>query len=263
MWRAHDCVERARAAIAAALEEEQNHRPADGLPWVSLDSVVARSLIVAATPCRLELRATGTTVDVNAADDEMLRRVFRAAGVVPARADSMTDALLDWRDADDVPRRLGAERTWYTVAERSPPRNGALASVREIALVRGFEGWPALNTILGVEAGRIFLARAPLPVIAGLPGIGEEALGRIVERRARGAASVELLTLAAELSAEARATLVARYAELARLTTPEPDAWILRSREEDASSSVTAAVEVWLVRAGSRAAVVRRRGWVE
>lgn len=263
MWRAHDCVERARAVIAEALEEQQDHRPSGASPWVSLDSLVARSSIVAATSCRLELRATGTTMDVNAADDEMLRRALRAAGIVPARGDSMTDALLDWRDADDASRPLGAERAWYAAAGRPPPRNGALASIREIALVRGFEGGAVLDTILGVESGRIFLARAPLPVIAGLPGIGEEALGRIVERRARSASNVELLTLAAELSVEARAMLVAHYAELARLTTPEPDAWIVTSRERDASSPVTAAVEVRLVRAGTRAAVVRRRGWVE
>ena len=176
----------------------------------------------------------------------------------------MTDALLDWRDADDVARPLGAERAWYGAAARGPPRNGPLALVREIALVRGFsDRGPGLDTILGVEPGRVFLARAALPVLAGLPGMGDEAVSRIAERRARGAPALELLALAGELSVEARATLVAHYAELARLTTPEPDAWIVTSVARDDGSPVTAGMDIRLVRAGTRAAVVRRRSWIE
>jgi hypothetical protein len=61
-----------------------------------------------------------------------------------------------------------------------------------------------LDTLLGVESGRIFLARAPLAVIAGLPGLGEEALARLAERRARGLEAVDLLAFAGELSGHRR-----------------------------------------------------------
>jgi hypothetical protein len=74
---------------------------------------------------------------------------------------------------------------------------------------------------------------------------------------------MDLVTLAAEVSSAASAALLAHYAELSRLTTAEPDAWIVTSRARDGSSAVIAAIEVRLVRAGTRAAIVRRRSWVE
>jgi general secretion pathway protein K len=263
MWHAYDCLERTRAAIGEALEGAAAPSFQSPSPWLALDTVVARAALAANQRCSVKLRATGITIDVNTADDEMVRTSLRAAGIAFARADSMTDALLDWRDVDDVPRPLGAERAWYLESRRLTPRNGALASGRELALVRGFEVDPVLDTLLGVESGRIFLARAPLAVIAGLPGMGEEALARIAVRRSRNAEAFELIALVAELSPEARASLMTRYAELARLTTSEPEAWIVTSRGRVDGSPVTPVIEARLVRAGTRAAVVRRRSWTE
>ena len=117
--------------------------------------------------------------------------------------------------------------------------------------------------LVGVEPGRIDLNRAPLPVLASLPGLGAEALARLAEHRVRGAPVSDVLALSAELSPNARAALVARYADLVRLTTTEPDAWIVTSRARAGQPSITAAIEVRLVRAGTRAAIVRRRTWLE
>jgi general secretion pathway protein K len=263
MWHAHDCLERTRAAIGEALEGTAEQLSQGPSPWLALDTVVARSALASRTSCSIELRPTGITLDVNTADEEMLRASLRSAGIGLTRVDSMTDALLDWRDADDVPRPLGAERAWYGESRRAAPRNGAFGSERELALVRGFEADPVVHTLLGVESGRIFLARAPLAVLAGLPGMGEEALARIGERRSRNAEALELIALASELSRQARESFLAHYAELARLTTSEPDTWIATARGRDGRSSVTPVIEARLVRAGTRAAVVRRRSWVE
>jgi hypothetical protein len=93
--------------------------------------------------------------------------------------------------------------------------------------------------------------------------MGEEALARIAVRRSRNAEAFELIALVAELSPEARASLMTRYAELARLTTSEPEAWIVTSRGRVDGSPVTPVIEARLVRAGTRAAVVRRRSWTE
>jgi hypothetical protein len=57
--------------------------------------------------------------------------------------------------------------------------------------------------------------------------------------------------------------LLASYAELARATTAVPDAWIIVARGWSGIPRVTADVELRLVRAGWRAAIVRRRTWVE
>lgn len=259
MWRAHDCVERARLAVASALEEVDRPGATAVSPWLVLDSIIA----LPRHRCRVELRASGSALDVNASDGETVGRLLRAAGIPAARADSMTDALLDWRDADDTPRLLGAERAWYVASRRLTPRNGPLASDREITLIRGFDSALQERSLLGVESGRVVLPRAPLAVIAALPGIGEEAIARIAERRLHELWPRDLVALGTELSPAARAALLAHYAELSRVTTAEPDPWIVTSRAWDGSSAVIAAIEVRLIRAGTRAAIVRRRSWVE
>ena len=262
-WRAEDCLERARASIAEALVVSPAHQIRLVSIWLALDSVVAASRLARAASCHVSMQAAGTALDMNQADEDMLRSLFVVAGINGPRADSMIAALLDWRDADDVARPLGAERAWYVDAGRPAPRNAALAHPRELGLVRWFEAASPVDRLLGVERGRVPLAITPVPVIAALPGFGEEALARIAERRLGGTWPVDLLTLGAALSQGGRDAMVARFAELSRWTTAEPDAWILTSRAGDGASAVRVAVEVRLVRAGTRAAIVRRRSWTE
>jgi hypothetical protein len=57
--------------------------------------------------------------------------------------------------------------------------------------------------------------------------------------------------------------MLARYADLTRLTTLEPDSWIVTATGVSGNPAVHAVVEVVLVRAGTRAAITRRRTWVE
>lgn len=57
---------------------------------------------------------------------------------LPGMTDQISDAILDWIDADDTPREQGAEAEYY--AALSPPyapRNGVPASIEELLLVRG------------------------------------------------------------------------------------------------------------------------------
>ncbi len=57
---------------------------------------------------------------------------------LPGMTDEIADAILDWLDADDEAREYGAEIEYYS--ELNPPyvpKNGPLASVEELLLVRG------------------------------------------------------------------------------------------------------------------------------
>jgi hypothetical protein len=83
----------------------------------------------------------------------------------------------------------------------------------------------------------------------------------MAERRARGIPVTDLLAFAGELSPAAWQALLARYPDLVRLTTTEPEAWILTARASAGVPAVTVVVEVRLARAGTRAAIVRRRVW--
>ncbi|MGH7620913.1 MAG: general secretion pathway protein GspK [Gemmatimonadaceae bacterium] len=261
-WRAADCLERARASVADVLHAPPE-RDARGLSgWSGLEARVPSALIVSGAHCDVRLEAVGSRIDVNSADGEMIGALLHRLGIPDAMRDSMVDALLDWRDADDVPRPHGAERQWYAASGRFTPRNGPFADVREIARVRGFEKLHGLDSLLSVEPGRVSLALAPLSVLAALPGIGEEALSRVAEQRARGAGSGDLMELTAELSPGARQRVLARYSELVHAATSEPDAWILEARATTGSPAITVVIQVRLVRAGDRAAIVRRRTWI-
>jgi type II secretory pathway component PulK len=262
-WQADDCIERARAVIDDALADRGDvPRPVPG-GWAVLDRVVTASPAVTAASCDLTLQAAGTAVNVNTADADQLTALLTALGIDAVHTDSMVDALLDWRDADDVPRQFGAERAWYRAARLPAPRNGPLANIGEVRLVRGFGpdvfSDSVLDSVLTVEPGRIVWDRAPMVVLASLPGMTPEALGVIADLRLRGLSVGDVSTLGASLSPGAAQTLSARYADLQRLTTSEPDAWLLIARGHDGHAPVvTATIEDRIVRAGTRAAVVRR-----
>lgn len=270
-WKAKGCAERARVVIAAALSGVSEGRspniaaqqdPSRG-DWRTMDRVVAESPLMRSSGCMVTLRAAGSAIDVNAASEELLHDFF--AGLVSSsdRADSLTQAILDWRDPDDVPRPLGAEREWYEREGRTLPSNGPLSNVRELQYIRGFTAIGGLDSLLDVEPGRIDLAHAPLAVLAALPSFTSEAVGRVAEERLRGIPTTDLLALSARLSPTARVTLVSRYADLARMTVTEPDAWVLTSRASAGEPAITEVVELRLVRAGTRAAIVRERSWIE
>lgn len=248
-WRAEECLERALAVVDDAL----SGRIPGG--WEYLDRAVAAAPEVTRAACDVTFTPTGIAVDVNAADGDQLLALLEAIGIGEPRADSMVDALLDWRDGDDIPRPMGAERNWYREAGRFPPRNGPFADLRELKRVRGFEALPdsILGLVFTVEPGQIVWSRAPLAVLASLPGVGEETLARIAEARSTGAPLSTAAEIRAAVSADARAALGPRWMDLTRLTTDRPDAWIVAAR------SGGAVIEVRLAPAGARAAIVRRR----
>jgi type II secretory pathway component PulK len=70
---------------------------------------------------------------------------------LPGMTESIADAILDWIDADEQPRMLGAERDYYsTLNPPYAPRNGPLGSVEELLMVRGVT--PAL--LFGADLNR-------------------------------------------------------------------------------------------------------------
>lgn len=252
-WLAEGCVERARAAI----DETVGELAIDDSSWAHLDrtmrtSPITRGCDVAAVPA-------GTTLDVNRADDMTLRRFLSGAGLTSEAADSLTAAILDWRDPDDDPRVNGAERAWYDRAGRIPPRNADFGSDQEIQSVRGLDERPEVARMLGVEHDRVLLSHAPLPVLGALPGLTPVALAAIEQRRIAGDSIVDVLRLAASLDSAGRTTLLGNLVALNELTTPLPDAWLLIGQATSGSLPVSARLELRVVRSGRRLAVLRRR----
>jgi len=181
---------------------------------------------------------------------DALPRLFRLLGLDDP---ALLDALLDWTDADDAPRPLGAERAYYLgLAPPYAPRNGPLASVGELALVRGFTR-PAVERLrphvtVAAEARvnpntasrevllavledaptveRLLAARAQAPIDPEkdlrtlLPGATPEALDALRARlTARGATyTVRALAGVGDLQRAAEATLFAPAGASAEVT---------------------------------------------
>lgn len=245
-WRAMGCARRVQSAIDDGLAASETEVDAARL-WRDVYHAIDASPFLAG--CDVTLEAAGARLDLNSASGESMRRLILASDArLPA--DSMTDAFEDWRDSDDVERPSGAERTWYAAEQAVPPRNAAFENVHELTYVRGFGAAAAIESLVTTDSGRASLANAPLPVLESVPGISPEVAELVVERRSAGAA-VNLADLAGSVSADAAAELTAHYADAVRLTTPDPDAWLLTVRGAE-SPDLAAPMRWRFVRDGRR-----------
>lgn len=273
LWHAEGCAARARAEVDAAVRAFTQGDARS--PWSSIDRLLAdAALLRDVRQCQVVARAAGTGADVNELDAAAIGRVLRWLGVPDLRADSMTDALLDWRDADQTARPLGAERAWYELSRRMPPRDGPLADVRELRHVRGFEALPnavdsALEAAFEVGGARLSLAHASPAALASLPGFGPEAVARVLDLRKTHAfdgtpgreGGLDLVVLSDALTTPARIALAVHATEVASRITVVPDAWHLvalaTASQPGRGPAVTVGVELRLVRVGAGTAVTR------
>jgi general secretion pathway protein K len=78
-------------------------------------------------------------IDLNAANESLLRSLFvNVGGADPDLAAHITDAIQDWRDADDLTRPNGAEEADYRAAGiKYKPANAKFETVTELARVMG------------------------------------------------------------------------------------------------------------------------------
>ena len=78
-------------------------------------------------------------IDINAASDALLRSLFiNIGGTDPDLAARITDAILDWRDADDLKRPNGAEEADYRAAGfKYKPGNAPFETVSDLGRVLG------------------------------------------------------------------------------------------------------------------------------
>lgn len=204
------------------------------------------------TWCRASLSDPSTRLNINLASTEQLERFFTS--------DSLTDALLDWRDADDVPRPFGAEAGWYRSQRRRPPRNGPLADVAELSYVRGFEPdavgpWAAVLTVRGL--GRVNLNTAPAALLATVPGLESDGVKLILARR-----RLRVFTSADEvlssLPPPARAELLDRYPDFLRATTLSSEQFLGTVEGRVAGARPVSTGTLTLVPVAGRLAVLRR-----
>jgi type II secretory pathway component PulK len=111
------------------------------------------------------------------------------------------------------------------------------------------------------DTDRVNLNAAPAEVLARLPGFTDDAVRAVMERRAWSERLGDLFQVMARLSPPARAAMMDRYGELLRRVTFAPTRIIVTATGRATGSPAAATIEVVVVPAGPRAAVVRRRMW--
>ncbi|HVH10982.1 MAG TPA: type II secretion system protein GspK [Gemmatimonadales bacterium] len=204
------------------------------------------------TWCTATLEDPSAKLNLNVADRPALVTVLQTVVRRRPAVDSLVDALLDWRDPDTLPRPFGDE---------SPAnRNGPLADVWELRLVRGYtEPLVAhLARFLTTRgSGAINVNAAPPEVLGTLPGLTDEAV-RVLLMHRRDEPLPTADALAGLLSLNARTTLFASYPEFVRtavFTAPQLVATVTGGVH---GTPLTARVTLTLVPVAGRLAVIRR-----
>jgi type II secretory pathway component PulK len=253
-WVAEGCVEMARFQLVASADGRDDRFQPD----VIMSLVAAHAT---AMECRLTVHPAGLLVEVHPRHDEVVRRLLLGIGIDAARADSLVEALMDWVDDDEERLRSGVEREWYTDRARTPPRNGPLAAIEELRLVRGFERPVGVERFLTAEPGRIAINHAPAPVLRAIPGFTDQLVDAVLIRRRQGVGIRSQRDLVGMVTGASRDTLLYHFSGLAALTTPGADAWIVRAEHRQGPGSPTVTVELRVSISGATPVVVRRRRW--
>jgi general secretion pathway protein K len=127
-------------------------------------------------------------IDINTANNELLRSLFRSAGMTEEDAAKLLDAVLDWRDPDSLRRPNGAEQAEYAQAGlEGRPANYPFQSTEELQLVLGmppgvYQRIAPMITVYSRQSGvnPLLASRATLLAI---PGVSAEQVDTYLAQR--------------------------------------------------------------------------------
>jgi len=235
------------------------------LATLSPDNVLAAAIAGEDGDAAYEVRVESESgkVDVNLVTEEVLLEILKKGGLPEEEAESVRDAILDWRDADDVARPRGAERAEYAqMPEPVTPRNGKIRSVEELMYVKG-----VTKDFHAAFLSRVFTARgnspkvnflrAPEIVLRSLPGVSAEAADRIVASRAEGPPIT-----AADLAAMVGEGLLTAQG-LALISGPASSNVYTITAAGKAGGDVTRVVRCLVEVSGSGGKSVKMLGWLD
>jgi len=140
---------------------------------------------------QLDVRDAGMLLNLNEASADMLFN-FMSLGLRfdYAVADRITQSIMDWRDADELPRINGAERAEYMEegAAVLPPDRAFIAidELRHVMHVTPelYEQMAPYLTVTG--SGRININAAPEPVLLAVPSFSPNVAREVARRRNAG-----------------------------------------------------------------------------
>jgi len=127
-------------------------------------------------------------VDINTADELMLGNLLISQDMEENRIIELVDAILDWRDTDDLVRLNGAEEREYEAAGISyGPANMSFRIVEELQQVLGLDHdlYRTIEPALTVysRGSRIDPAFAPYEALVAIPGMTPELAEEFIAQR--------------------------------------------------------------------------------
>lgn len=174
----------AEAGLSRAIYELQ--RPNPLTRWVP----DGRSYKVTAEDAEVEVEINdeGGKVDINQADEKTLHDLFVIAGVDDQKAAQIADAVLDWRDPDDLTHPNGAESAEYDAAGlKYSAANANFSMAGELQQVLGvnYELFRKLRPWITVysRSPRPNFAYAPPELLQLVPGVTPELATQVVAQR--------------------------------------------------------------------------------
>ncbi len=163
-------------------------------PAIDRGDPLLRRQVTSATSFEVRLSTEGTrlainTLAANRAQRDFAARLFEKWGLTSADARTLADSIADWIDANDRPRRQGAERDYYAAQGRPDfPFDRPFDNINDVLLVRGAEemdrrhpAWRDSMTLYGDGAIDVHFASAEL--LEALFDVGPSEVSRFVRTR--------------------------------------------------------------------------------
>jgi type II secretory pathway component PulK len=232
-------------------------------PWRDPEALVVTQMEFGDARFTLRLRDAQAALNLNAADELMLLGFFSLGlGVDFAQAQRISQAIMDWKDADELPLLNGGEREEYLDAEMPVlPANRGFAELDELRHVMGmtqeiFDAAAPYLTLRG--SARINVNAAPEPVLLALPGMTPAAVRELMRLRDGGVFPANSGQLISMLPSAAGRTLQAAGQRLNQRTIFRTDEVEIISDGHVEGSAVEARVRLIVIRSDEGALVVTR-----
>jgi len=137
---------------------------------------------------KVEITNESGKIDLNVADSATLMALFQSIGLDLGAAEALSDAIQDWRDADQQVRPHGAEAPQYAAAGLDyGPTNLPFQTVAEVQQVLGmnYEIYKKIEPAITVYSGTRTpnAAYAPYEALMAIPGMTQPLAQQIIATR--------------------------------------------------------------------------------
>jgi general secretion pathway protein K len=182
---------------------------------------------------RIQLLSEAGKIDLNTAEEALLQALMSQAPIDEDQQTRLVNAIIDWRDNDDLARTDGAEKKEYQDAGLSyQPRNKPFQSIEELQLVLGMNeniyNW--LEDLITVYSGQptVNLQLASPAVLRVMPDLDEAVKDEYMQARR-------------ERSAKAQET-TSPFGESGQLSAPSGESLAAPSGENEAVTIISEAL---------------------